>query len=238
MRVSALVSSTPIELDDVSLRRPSNSENVQRPTNPHSGLPMYGNIGVNGLFPGDTYQDALNWFDSPTDFEYEHQARGFYHRDHIPLPFRHLILDEEMLRFNKTIERLVIQRCLPGPYKKEVGWTSSLVVGVVDGELWHHWVSSHSTPPPYNKKYKHTYPDKAGSRSEIFYQVGWNDGLNYPDLATLNWYFTKWYCDGIVYRGVVNKIFFIRNRFSDQVRVQFTYDTHRYDGGLVKWVHC
>jgi len=177
-------------------------------TNPRSGLPTYGHLNNNRLTPGNTYEESLTWFDSPTDFEYEHQSRGFYHRDHIPFALKQYILEEELRRFNKTIERLVIQRCLPGPYKKEVGWNFPLVVGVVDGELWHLWVASHSSPPKCNKEYRHMYPDHAGPRSEIFYQVGWDDGLHYPDLATPNWYFTKWYCDGIVHRGVVNKIFF------------------------------
>jgi len=44
-------------------------------------------------------------FDFPTDFEYQHQSRGFYQWDHIPHDLNIFLMDEQIKQFNKTVER-------------------------------------------------------------------------------------------------------------------------------------
>jgi len=221
---------------------PTYNSPITIPTNPRNGLPLYGNIpGSDQLkYPGESYEQCLEWFESPTNFEYQHQSRGFYHRDHIPQHLNELFMKEQIKQFNKTVERLIIQRILPAPYSKTVGWNAPMFVGNLDADSWNYWLSTHSCPPTTVKEYKHKVPDREGKRSETFYSIGWEGG-KYPILSTPHWYMTKWTEQNywyIMYRGVVKTIYFVRNRFSDNVRVKFMYETHRYDSHYKRWEYC
>jgi len=228
-------------VDDVAFT-PAYNSTVPELSNLQNGLPMYGHIpgSITITNPGDTHEDGLKWFESPTDFEYQHQSRGFYHRNHIPKNLFKFLLEEQIQQFNKNVERLIIQRILPAPYSKSVGWSSPMFVGNLDTPCWNYWISTHNCIPTIQKQHKYKYPDHEGKRDEIFCTIGWEGG-SYPNLATPHWYFTKWVEQGYqykIYRGVVKSIYFVYNHYSDNVRVKFTYETHRYDPHYRRWEYC
>jgi len=217
------------------------NNNTTEPKNPRNGLPLYGHVpgSTTKYNPGTTYDEVQQWFKTPSDFEYQHQSRGFYHYENIPEDLKILFTNEKIKHFNKTAERLIIQRCLPAPYSKEVGWTYPLYVGSMDDHTWSHWIASHVDPPTYVKGYTRKYPDHDGKKIPVFFScVGWESG-KFPTLVTPHWYFTKW-CENEwrIHRAAVNSVFFIHNRYSEIVRVKFTYNTQQFNVLTNMWEYC
>jgi len=137
----------------------------------------------------------------------------------------------------RSMERLIIKRCLPAPYRKDVGVNSPMYVTEMDSHLWEFFLNTQQTLPTINRIYMRSYPDHGHYRNEDFHCIGWLNG-NHPDLHTPCWYLTKWYENGIVYKAYIYSVNFIRNCYSGLVRCEFEYHTWFYDNNANGWRFC
>jgi len=154
--------------------------------NRHSSLPLY-----YGGTPRGSLQDHINWFNSPSGFEFPLETRTpFTRTTNVLLLLFQLRCEcrEKMM----TIERLVTSRCLPAPFRKDVGIKSNMFVSQMDKQLWEYFLSEQNIPAPINKKYNRSHTDHGFSREDYFHRVSWSDGTH-PTLNTPHWYFLKWF---------------------------------------------
>jgi len=81
---------------------------------------MSGKALYYGEVPGPSYEDRINWFNHPLSHENQHQIRIFPVRDEPNELFIYRLLKDydDMVM---GIERVVVGRCLPAPYRKDVG---------------------------------------------------------------------------------------------------------------------
>jgi len=126
-------------------------------------------------------------------------------------------------------------RALPY-HKKDVGATSRMIVADMDLDLWNYWISTHENPPSFRKKRKVKYADHGFKRQEEVERIGWKGG-QYPTLASSLWYLKKWadLSTGVLHRALIKEISFIRNRWTEMVRVEFSYETWFYDDTQEDW---
>jgi len=178
----------------------------------------------------------MSWFNNPYTFESQEITRVQKREEEIAI-MRAYRLNMECKEKARTIEKLIIKRCLPAPYHKDVGISTHMYVTEMDDELWQAFIGNQQVPPTINKRYKHSYPDHGHYRTEEFQRVGWCNG-DHPCLITPHWYLTKWYQNGIVYKAFVYSVDFIRNSFSGLVRCEYNYFTWFYDVQANGWRFC
>jgi len=169
-----------------------------------------------------TEEDRLSWFNDPHTFEDQEVTRKRKREDDDNQILRGLRLFMECQEKARSIERLIVKRVLPTPYRKQVGKQSHMYVAEMDDILWNYFISNNPVQPTINSKYAHSYPDHGFWRREEFHRVGWING-NLPYLHNPHWFLTKWYEDGLVYKAYVYEVFLIRNGFSGMIRCEYQY---------------
>jgi len=184
--------------------------------------------------PGPTLDERMTWFNDAHTFE-EQDISRVKQRECEPDYMRYYRLSMECKEKSRTIERMIIKRCLPAPYRKDVGKTSNMYVSEMDDELWNFFVTNQQTPPTQNTKYWHSYPDHGYYRREEFHRIGWTNG-NHPDLHTPHWYLTKWCENGRVYKSYIYSVNFIRNSFSGLVRCEYHYYVWLFNNSANGWI--
>jgi len=129
--------------------------------NRSSLLPLY-----HGGVPGNSLQDHIDWFNSPVGFEYPQQTRTLNSRTVHPFVLA-CQLQNECRERTMFIERLITSRCLPAPFRKDVGKKNSMHVTQMDQQLWNYFVSTQQ--PSTNTTYNRSYTDHGFIR--VFPQV-------------------------------------------------------------------
>jgi len=199
--------------------------------NTHSSLPLY-----HGNAPGNSLQGAIDWFNDPTSFEFPFQTRSQpSSRSSNPQVRLFQFYCECSTKMIK-MEQLIIGRCLPAPYRKDVGKTSPMYIAQMDPALWDYFLSI-QPPPDTHKVYTHTYPDRGFKRRENFHTVKWSNGI-LPNLHTPHWFFVKWFQNGYVFRGYVDSLTLIWNEYSGMIRCEFTYKTWYWNPYYNNWIYC
>jgi len=136
-----------------------------------------------------------------------------------------------------TMEKTIINRCLEGFYRKNVGFTSPFFIGNMDNETW--LVFCDHQNPDKIKKYHRKSPIHGGLYKQVFFQSlqwGGTRSGNWPILSTQAWYLHKWSFNGSVYRSIINSISITRNLESGLIRCKFQYDSNRYENE--GWILC
>jgi len=189
-----------------------------------------------GPIPGTTATERMQWFNDPRTYEYQQETRPVLVRSE-PDELRHYRLTMESIEKRFSIERMIISRCLPAPYRKDVGTTSNMYVTQMDDQLWKFFINNHEEVPTINKKFTHGYPDHGFWRSVEFHRVGWVDG-DHPTLHTPFWFLAKWEEMGFTYKTYVSSVSFIRNSWSGIVRAEFKYETWVHSQFNNNWQFC
>jgi len=188
-----------------------------------------------GQIPGTAYGERMTWFNNPQTYEDQSATRPFFIRNEIET-LKIYRLGMECLEKCFTIERMIIGRCLPAPYRKDVGKTTNMYVAQMDSDLWRYFVSRH-TDTPKKKTYTQGYPDHGGRRPVEFERISWGPG-RHPSLHTPYWYLSKWEEEGHIYKAYVSEVSLIRNAWSGMVRAEFNYETWFYNPERSCWQFC
>jgi len=180
--------------------------------------------------PPQTFNFHISWFDDPTTWENHYQTRPFYFRDEQE-PLRQWRLYEDWKHLVKNIERMVIDRCLIAPSKKEnVGKSYYMYVGGrVDRELWEYFKLKNIIPPESSKNYRKRCPGHYGYEYVGYEKLEWGSRHGMPKFITPHWNYTKWINDYILYRAWVYNITLIWSEYTENLRVEFNYHTWYYN---------
>jgi hypothetical protein len=188
-----------------------------------------------GGVPGTSLRERIDWFQNGVTYEHPHQRSLNIRNEPPPLFLYRLNLDLEEKK--KTMERLIIARCLPAPYRKDVGKGYPMYLTEMDKTLWDYFLSKQDDKPVLDKLRSQSYPDRGYKRKEQLHYVEWKNGVH-PTLSTPQWFLIKWSEEGRVYRAYVSSILFVRNGWTGMVRVEFTYWTWVFDPLSQLWEHC
>jgi len=141
---------------------------------------------------------------------------------------------------NTMIMRQILMRCLP-KFRHQVGQGTKMYIIQMDEELWRYWkwVMNSILPCTKNKTRIQRYPDFGCKRDETVETIEWK-GTGLPPLDGDGWYRMKTVDPelGCVYRSEVQWVKFLRNSWTQLIRVEFDYKIEVYHDVEKKWVPC
>jgi len=183
-----------------------------------------------------------DWWDDSNMWEYPHFSRTqwdvlSYPSPEISVDINTWYYNRRVYEVNTMITRQILMRCLP-KFRHQVGQGTKMYIIQMDEELWRYWkwVMNSILPCTKNKTRIQRYPDFGCKRDET---IEWKEtGL--PPLDGDGWYRMKTVDPelGCVYRSEVQWVKFLRDSWTQLIRVEFDYKIEVYHDVEKKWVPC